>query len=89
MAKNRIGKNDIDTTVRNLSLKKEAPKSAFVLIILLYAIAYFLITKTATSQDTVILFGIPFEASSFTGVFSSLSNRKNCSRRRDYRRNSS
>ena len=74
MAKNRIVKNDIDTTVRNLSLKKEAPKSAFVLIILLYAIAYFLITKTATSQDTVILFGIPFEASSFTGVFSSLSN---------------
>ena len=74
MAKNRIGKNDIDTTVRNLSLKKEAPKSAFVLIILLYAIAYFLITKTATSQETVILFGIPFEASSFTGVFSSLSN---------------
>ena len=74
MAKNRIVKNDIDTTVRNLSLKKEAPKSAFVLLILLYVIAYILITRTATSHDTVILLGIPFEASSFTGVFSSLSN---------------
>lgn len=74
MAKNRIVKNDIDTTVRNLSLKKEAPKSAFVLLVLLYVIAYILITRTANSHDTVILLGIPFEASSFTGVFSSLSN---------------
>lgn len=64
----------VDKTLRNLSLKRETPKSAFVLLLLIYAIAAVLTTMSSRIRGHVVLFDIPFEYSSLTGVFSLLTN---------------
>ena len=64
----------VDKTLRNLSLKREAPKSAFILLLLIYAIAAFLTTMSSRIRGQVVIFDIPFEYSSLTGVFSLISN---------------
>lgn len=64
----------VDKTLRNLSLKRETPKSAFVLLLLIYAIAAVLTTMSSRIRGQVVLFDIPFEYSSLTGVFSLLTN---------------
>lgn len=64
----------VDKTLRNLSLKRETPKSAFVLLLLIYAISAVLTTMSSRIRGQVVLFDIPFEYSSLTGVFSLLSN---------------
>ena len=66
--------NGVDKTLRNLSLKRETPKSAFILLLLIYAIAAFLTTMSSRVRGQVSIFGIPFEYSSLTGVFSLISN---------------
>ena len=66
--------NGVDKTLRNLSLKRETPKSAFILLLLIYAIAAFLTTMSSMIRGQVVIFGIPFEYSSLTGVFSLISN---------------
>ena len=64
----------VDKTLRNLSLKRETPKSAFILLLLLYAIAAFLTTMSSRVRGQVVIFNIPFEYSSLTGVFSLITN---------------
>ncbi|MCR5489935.1 MAG: bifunctional diguanylate cyclase/phosphodiesterase [Saccharofermentans sp.] len=64
----------VDKTLRNLSHKKETPKSAFVLLLLIYALSAVLTTMSSRIRGQVVLFDIPFEYSSLTGVFSLLSN---------------
>ena len=64
----------VDKTLRNLSLKRETPKSAFVLLLLIYALSAVLTTMSSRIRGHVVLFDIPFEYSSLTGVFSLLSN---------------
>lgn len=64
----------VDKTLRNLSLKRETPKSAFVLLLLIYAISAVLTTMSSRIRGQVVLFDIPFEYSSLTGVFSLLTN---------------
>ena len=66
--------NDIDKTLKNLSLNRETPKSAFILLLLLYFIATFLTMRTSTSQGVFELFGTPIAYSSFAGVYSMLGN---------------
>ena len=66
--------NRVDKTLRMLSLNREAPKSAFVLLLLLFAISVFLTSRIATSDEITYLFGIPFENKSFTGIFSMMGN---------------
>ena len=68
------GNNNIDRTLKNLSLKKETPKSAFVLVMLLYAIATFLTISASRTQGSIVVFDTPIAYSAFTGVFSMLSN---------------
>ena len=60
--------NRVDRTLRKLSLNREAPKSAFILLLMLFAISIFLTSRIATSEDTTYLFGIPFENKSFAGA---------------------
>ena len=72
MVKN--GNYNIDRTVKNLSLKKETPKSAFILLMLLYAIGSFLTIRTSTIPGEIRIGGFQFAYSAFTGVFSMLSN---------------
>ena len=66
--------NRVDKTLRMLSLNREAPKSAFVLFLILFAISVFLTSRIATSDEITYLFGIPFENKSFTGIFSMMGN---------------
>ena len=66
--------NRVDKTLRMLSLNREAPKSAFILLLMLFFISVFLTSKTALSEGTTYLFGIPFENKSFTGIFSMMGN---------------
>lgn len=61
-------------TLKMLSLKKEAPKSAFILLVLLFIITVFITSKISRTSGEIILFGTPFEYSSFVGVFSLLGN---------------
>ena len=61
-------------TLKKLSLNKEAPKSAFILLVLLFVITLFLTSKISRTPGEIILFGYPFECNSFAGVFSLLGN---------------
>lgn len=74
MVKTKTDKGNIENTLRKISLKRETPKSAFILLVLLYAIAYYMVVMTSRSHGTINLFGVTLEISAFTGVFSSLSN---------------
>ena len=67
-------KNNIDKTLENLSLKKEAPKSAFILILLIYSIVTFLTMKASTTQGSIVFAGQVVRYSTFAGVFSMLGN---------------
>lgn len=64
--------SNIDKTLKNLSLNKEAPKSAFILLVLLYTIASFLTTRTSVMQGSIAIGGQMISYNSFTGVFSML-----------------
>lgn len=66
--------NRVDRTLRKLSLNREAPKSAFILLLILFFISMFLTSRIALSDETTYLFGIPFENKSFTGIFSMMGN---------------
>lgn len=70
----RRSNTNVDKTLRNLSLKREAPKSAFILWFLIYAISSFLAIMASRTPGQIILFGIPIEYSSLPGIFSLLSN---------------
>lgn len=64
--------SNIDKTLKNLSLNKEAPKSAFILLVLLYAITSFLTTRTSVMQGSMAIGNQMIKYNSFTGVFSML-----------------
>ena len=66
--------NRVAKTLRKLSLNREAPKSAFILLLILFFISMFLTSRIALSDETTYLFGIPFENKSFTGIFSMMGN---------------
>ena len=70
----RKGKTKIDRTLVKLSLNKEAPKSAFILLVLLYFIATFFTAYAARTQGVLTIGDIPIAYASLTGVFSMLGN---------------
>ena len=70
----RSGKQ-IDKTLRDLSLKKEAPKSGYVLLVLLYTIAMCgTIIMSRNGGRTIHMFDSDIPFSAFAGVFSSFAN---------------
>ena len=66
--------NRVDKTLRKLSLEKEAPKGVFVLLVVLFVFSIFLTSSISRSEATAVIFGIPFEIKSFTGISSMLGN---------------
>ena len=64
--------SNIDKTLKNLSLNKEAPKSAFILLVLLYTITSFLTTRTSVMQGSIAIGDKMIRYNSFAGVFSML-----------------
>ena len=75
MEKNKNHKKiNIEKTLKILSRRKEVPKSAYILIVLLYTISIYFVLKSARSPGDVIVLGRAVPKSSFTGVYSSLGN---------------
>ena len=77
MKKDKFGlgiSNHIEKSLGNSYLTKQAPKWAFVLIIILQVITWGLVTKAARNPEDMVLFGMSIPAFTFTGVFSSLGN---------------
>lgn len=70
----RQTRNNMDKVMRELSLKKEAPKSAFILLVILYVIASVFTVIASRSEGYTTLFDNRIQYASFAGVFSSLSN---------------
>ncbi|MBR3278602.1 MAG: bifunctional diguanylate cyclase/phosphodiesterase [Lachnospiraceae bacterium] len=66
--------NNIDKTLHNLSLNRETPKSAFILLLLLYGIGSFLTIRMSTTQGYIMLNGIQIGFSAFAGAMSMLAN---------------
>lgn len=66
--------NGVDKTLRRLSLERETPKSAFILLLLLYGIAMFLTISSARTQAEISVLGETIPFNSLTGVFSMLGN---------------
>lgn len=66
--------NGVDKTLRQISLNRETPKSAFILLLLLYGIAMFLTIASARFNGMITLFGSELPFSALTGVFSMLGN---------------
>ncbi len=66
--------NGVDKTLRRLSLDRETPKSAFILLLLLYGIALFLTISSARTQAEISVLGESIPFNSLTGVFSMLGN---------------
>ena len=64
--------NGVDKTLRRLSLDRETPKSAYILLLLLYGIATFLTRSSSNTQAEITLFGETMRFSALTGVFSML-----------------
>ena len=70
----RSGKQ-IDKILRDLSLKKEAPKSGYILLVLLYILAMFgTVFASRNGSRMISLFENQIPFSAFAGVFSSLAN---------------
>ena len=66
--------NGVDKTLRRLSLDRETPKSAYILLLLLYGIAMFLTIASARTQAEITVLGETIPFNSLTGVFSMLGN---------------
>ena len=75
MAGNKKARNYIDKTLRDLSLRREAPKSGYVLLVLLYiVVSFFTVVASRNGMMTISLFGNQIPFSAFAGALSSLAN---------------
>lgn len=72
--KGYAGKNAADDTMRYIAKGTEAPKSGFILLLLLYVIANFLTVTTTRSQGGITMLDMTIPFGALTGVFSALGN---------------
>ena len=61
----RQTRNNMDKVMRELSLKKEAPKSAFILLVILYIIASVFTVVASRSEGYTTLFDNRVQYASF------------------------
>lgn len=75
MEKNKKHKKiNIEKTMKLLSRRKEVPKSAYLLIFILYNISIYFVLRSARGSGDVTVLGRAVPISAFTGVYSSLGN---------------
>ena len=72
MGRDRADRSVFNSTMRDLTLKREAPKSAFILIILIYLISSVLTVIASGSEGHMIVFNSLIPHSAFAGVFSTV-----------------
>ena len=73
MKRNQESQKNIEKTLSRLSSRKNAPISVYIILLLLYIIAAFIIRAMATSNSVVNIFGASIPFYSFAGIFSALS----------------
>lgn len=64
----------IDSTLYSLTAHKKVHPIFYFLLLVLYVLAYYFVKKTAGNQDVWFIGNNPIPLSSFTGVFSALTN---------------
>lgn len=69
-----LSRNNMDKVMHDLNMKKEAPLSAFILLLVLYALATFFTIAASRTRGTIVVFDNQVAIASFAGAFSSLSN---------------
>ncbi len=72
MGRGKADRSVFNSTMRDLTLKREAPKSAFILIILIYLISSVLTVIASGSEGHMIVFNSLIPHSAFAGVFSTV-----------------
>ena len=60
--------------MHDLNMKKEAPLSAFILLLVLYTLATFFTIAASRTRGTIVVFDNQVAIASFAGAFSSMSN---------------
>ncbi len=64
----------LEKTLESLAMRRKAPKSVFVMLLLLYIVLSVLVRVTAGSQKVIMFGSDPVPLATFTGVFSTVSN---------------
>ena len=67
-------KRILEKTLDSITVRREAPASVFILLIILYIAASIVVSVVAGAKGIVLLAGNPIPIYAFAGVFSSLSN---------------
>lgn len=67
-------RKNTDEILKELSIRSEPHKSVFFIIVIIYLITAFALTRVSNSQGVITLVGNPVPIASLTGVLSSLSN---------------
>ena len=66
--------NSFDHTLKNIAVGSSAPKSGYILLLLLYFIATFITSRMARTQGSLVFGDMAVPWVSLTGVFSALGN---------------
>lgn len=74
LKKNTSPKSSIDKTLDSLTERRQAPVSAYVILLVLYLAATFIVSSTAGSDASIHIAGRSLSVYAFAGVFSSLAN---------------
>ena len=69
-----LSRNNMDKVMHDLNMKKEAPLSAFIILLVLYAVATFFTIAASRTRGSITVFDNQVAIASFAGAFSSLSN---------------
>ena len=67
-------RNNMDKVMRDLSLKREAPITGLILLIVIYTISTFLTIAASRTAGSILVYENQIPFSAFAGVFASMSN---------------
>ena len=67
-------RNNMDKVMRDLSLKREAPITGLILLIVIYTISTFLTIAASRTAGSIRVYENQIPFSAFAGVFASMSN---------------
>ena len=73
MQKGQKEQKVIEKTLNRISARRNAPRSVFIVLLILYIVAAVIISATAGSRTDINIFGMPIPIYSLAGIFASLS----------------
>ena len=63
----------LEKTLNRLSARRSAPLSVFIVLLLFYLVAAFMVSATAGSKADILIFGLSIPIYSVAGIFSVIS----------------